>query len=255
MKITDKTSNILYYSGIVLLTIGAFGLTFAAFFAIIGFPIFIVGLIFVLVSLKKTWKQRLISIGLFIIGIIAFWPIWRGINTVGPEVFLIPENYRGRVNIIYKKGCGINLEKSDEGLVYKIPNDGILLLDKDQKYGFIDHTYYLIDQNGNRTELPKMDVRDFNEVWNVEKNPNESPRDKLGIFHWGRTGSIGKMIDENEEVSNPDDLYTYSEFYVSTYTDLTERFYFKYERNFDSIRDDKIEKYKIYTVPKSVHKK
>ena len=136
MKMTDKTSNILYYSGLILLAIGAFGLTFAAFFAIIGLPVFVIGVILVLVSLKKTWKQRLIPIGIFIVSIIAFWPIWRGINTVGPEVFLIPENYRGRVNIIYKEGSGIKLEKTKEGLVYEIPNDGILILDKEQKYGF-----------------------------------------------------------------------------------------------------------------------
>ena len=252
MKMNNKTSNILYYSGLILLAIGAFGLTFAAFFAMIGLPIFIVGLILVLVSLKKTWKERLFPIGLFLIGIVAFWPIWRAMNTVGPETFLIPENYRGRVNIIYKEDCGIKLEKPKEGLVYKIPNDGILILDQEQKYGFIDHEYYLVSQNGKRTELPKMDVRDFNEEWTSEKNPNEPPRDQLGVFHWGRTGSMGKMIDENGEISNKDDLYTFSEFYVSTYSDLTERFDFKYERKFDSIRDNKIEKCKINTVPNSI---
>jgi len=238
---TDRTSNTFYYIGLVLLAIGAFGLTFAAFFAIIGLPIFVAGLIFVLISLNKSWKKRLIPIGIFIISILAFWPIWKAINSVGPEVFLIPENYRGRVNIIYKEGCGIELKKNHEGLVYKVPNDGILIIDKEQEFGFIDHTYYLVDKTGKRTELPKMDVRDFNEEWTLEKNPIEPPRDKLGIFHWGRTGSMGKMIDEHGKVSNEDELYTYSEFYVSTYTDLTEKFEFVYEQKFDSIRNKKLE--------------
>ena len=236
-----KTSNILFYSGISLLAIGAFGLTFAAFFAMIGMPIFVIGIVLILIS-KKTWKQKLIPIGLFIVGIIAFWPIWRNINTVGPETFLIPNDYRGRVNIIHKKNCGILLEKTENGLIYEIPNDGILLLSNDQKYGFIDHKYYLIDKNGKKTELPKMDVRDFNEKWTLEKNPNEPPRDKLGVFHWGRTGSIGEMIDHNGDISNESDLYTFNEFYISTYSDLTERFNFKYERKFDSIRNIKIKK-------------
>jgi membrane-bound ClpP family serine protease len=61
MKMTEKTSNILFYSGLILLTIGAFGLTFAAFFAIIGLPVFIVGIILVLASLKKTWKTTTYS--------------------------------------------------------------------------------------------------------------------------------------------------------------------------------------------------
>lgn len=238
---TEKTSNILFYCGLILLAVGAFGLTFAAFFAVIGLPIFAVAIVLVLVSVKKTWKQRLIPIGLFIIGIIAFWPIWRATKTIGPETFLIPQNYRGRVNIIFKEGCGSQLEKTDEGLVYKIPDDGILILDDKQKYGFIDHKYFLVDHDGNRTELPKMDIRDFNEEWTTEINPHEPPRDKLGVYHWGRTGSMGEMIDEDGEITNEDDLYTFSEFYISTYNDLTEKFEFKYERKFDSIRDLKIE--------------
>ncbi|MDK7375589.1 MULTISPECIES: phage holin family protein [Weeksella] len=121
---TDKTSNILYYIGLTLFAIGAFGLTFAAFFAIIGLPIFIIGLILVLSSLKKSWKQRLIPIGLFIIGIVAFWSIWREINSVGPEVFLIPENYRGRVNIVYKKSF------EHEGTTYSTLDDYAVIIMK-----------------------------------------------------------------------------------------------------------------------------
>lgn len=241
---TNKASNIFYYTGLFLLVIGAFGLTYAAFFALTGLPIFIVGLILVLTSLKKSWKQRLIPVGILIIGVIVFWPIWRVINSVGTEVFLIPDNYRGRVNIIYKKGCGIELKRNDEGLVYKIPNDGLLILDKEQKFGFIDHSYYLVDGNGNRTELPKMDVRDFNEEWTLEKNPNEPPRDKLGIFHWGRTGSMGKMMDEKGNISNQAELYTFSEFYVSTYSDLFNRFNFKYEKEFELLKETKLAKCK-----------
>lgn len=244
MKMTEKTSNILYYGGLILLAIGAFGLTFAAFFAIIGLPVFIVGLILVLVSLKKTWKQRLIPIGLFILGIVAFWAIWTQINTVGPEVFLIPEDYRGRVNIIFKEGCGQDITRTEEGITYNIPDNGILILDAEQEFGIIQHTYYLVDKNGNRTELPKMDVRDFNEEWTTEKNPNEPSRDKLGVFHWGRTGSQGKNIDQEGNVTNENELHTFSEFYVSTYNDLTERFDFKYERQFDSLRDKELEKCK-----------
>ena len=237
---TDKTSNILYYCGLILLTIGAFGLTFAAFFAIIGLPIFIIGLILVLVSLKKTWKQRLIPIGLFIIGIVAFWPIWRVINTVGPEAFLIPENYQGRVNIIFKEGCGKELEKTEKGIIYKIPNDGILIIDSELKTGFIEHSYFYVDNEGNRTEIPKMDVRDFNEEWALEKSPNEPPRDQLGIFYWGRSGSIGSITNEKGEVTNNDEQYDFLEFYVSTYSDLSEKFGFRYDQKFDSIKTEKL---------------
>ena len=234
-----KTSNILFYIGIFLLAIGAFGMTFASFFAIIGLPIFVVGIILVLFS-KKTWKQKLILIGIFVVSIISFWPIWTSYNSVGPETFLIPDKYRGRVNIIHKENCGILLKKTDEGLIYEIPNDGILLLRNEQEYGFIEHNYYLLNKSGIRTELPKMDVRDFNEKWTTEKNPNEPSRDKLGVFHWGRTGSTGITRNEKGIQTNQDEQYSYSEFYISTYSNLTEKFNFKYKRKFDSIRDIKI---------------
>lgn len=243
MKMTDKISNILFYIGIALLLVGAFGLTFAAFFAFIGLPVFAVGLVLILIT-RKPWKHKLITIGIFIGSILIFWPIWTQINSVGPEIFLIPEDYRGRVNIIFKEGCGQEITRTEEGLIYSIPDNGILILNAEQKFGIIEHTYYLVDKNGNRTELPKMDVRDFNEKWTTEKNPDEPPRDKLGVFHWGRTGSQGKNIDEEGNVTNENELHTFSEFYVSTYNDLTERFDFKYERQFDSLRDEEFEKCK-----------
>ena len=237
---TDKTSIILFYTGLISLAIGAFGLTFAAFFAIIGLPIFIVGIILVLASQKKTWKQRLIPVGIFIIGIAVFWPIWRAINTVGPETFLIPKNYHGQVNIIFKEGCGTQLEKTGEGIIYKIPNDGILIIDNELKTGLIEHSYFYVDNAGIRTEIPKMDVRDFNEEWTLEKNPNEPPRDKLGVFHWGRTGSTGSVINDKGEVTNKNEQYDFLEFYVSTYSDLSEEFGFKYRNQFDSTKTKKL---------------
>jgi hypothetical protein len=98
----------------------------------------------------------------------------------------------------------------------------------------------LVDSNENRAELPKMDVRDFNEEWTLEKNPNEPPRDKLGVFDWGTTGSNGQTIDKNGKVINEDELYTYYEFYVSTYNDFQKTFDYEHEQKFDSIRDVKL---------------
>lgn len=90
-----------------------------------------------------------------------------------------------------------------------------------------------------------MDVLDFNEEWTTEKNPNEPPRKKLGVFHWGTVGSTGKIIDDNGKVKNEDDFYTFQELYVSAYEDLTDKFDFIYERKLDSIRDAKLKICKV----------
>ncbi|MFA7445703.1 MAG: hypothetical protein WCY89_07115 [Flavobacteriaceae bacterium] len=232
--------------GIIFIVIGTLSITlspFTLYFYYLPLIIFIIGILILWFSKRKIKSKIILTILPFLFyGIFTF--LWVKFNTVAPETFLIPENYRGRVNIIYKENCGQFLEKTKEGFIYYIPEDGILLLSNEQKYGFITHEYYMVDENGNKTILPKMDVRDFNEEWTLEKNPNEPPRDKLGVFHWGRTGSIGKMIDANGNETNKDEQYTFKEFYISTYNDLEDKFNFKYEREFDSIRDSKLEKCK-----------
>lgn len=222
------------------MTIGAIGLTILAFFYIIGLPLFVIGLILVLAS-KQTRKQKLKPISIIVLYIIVFWLDWKMFNSVGPEIFLIPSDYRGKVNVIFKEGCGIRPEKSSNGTIYRIPEDGILILDAKQEYGFIEHSYLFEDEQGKRTEIPKMDVRNFNEEWTVELNPNEPSREKLGVFHWGRTGSIGKKIDANGNVTNQNELYSFTEFYISNYRDLSQKYNFKYDLKFDSLKKSKLE--------------
>ena len=153
----------MYYFGLLLLAIGSLGLTIFSFFSVFGLPIFILGVILVMLSNEKTRKQRIISISIFGIGILSFWPIWRSMKTVEPEVFLIPKHFQGKVNVIFSKGCGEQLEKTEEGLVYHIPKDGILMIDGELKTGFINHSYFYVDSLGKRTEIEKMFVSDFNE--------------------------------------------------------------------------------------------
>lgn len=232
--------------GIIFIVIGTLSITlspYTLYFYYLPLIIFFIGILILWFSKRKIHSKIIWTISPFLFyGVFTF--LWVKFNTKASETFLIPENYRGRINIIYKENCGQLLEKTKDGFIYHIPEDGILLLSNEQKYGFITHEYYLVDKNGNKTILPKMDVRDFNEEWTLEKNPNEPPRDKLGVFHWGRTGSIGKMIDANGNETNKDEQYTFQEFYVSTYNDLKDKFNFKYEREFDSITDSKLEKCK-----------
>jgi len=240
---TKKGNDIKYVFGIVLLTIGVIGLTFMAFFMFIGLPIFIIGLILLLLS-NKSLKEKLITIGTYAMCIFLFWFIWNRVSTIGPETFHIPNEYRGKVVIIFKPGCGEQLPKTKEGYQYEIPNDGILILDQELKTGFIDHSYKYIQSNGRTIEIPMMDVRDFNEEWTLTKNPNEPSRDKLGVFHWGRTGSIGDMVDANGKALNKDDQYDFQEFYISTYNELKDKFGLKYGQEFDERINHKLEQCK-----------
>lgn len=229
---TETTKDIKYSIGITLLTLGAIGLTFFAFFAFIGLPVFLIGIVLLLLS-KKSIKRKLIILGSFGILIVSFWFVWNRIKTVGPEIFNIPIDYNGKVVLIFKPGCGEELLKSKNGYVYNIPKDGIMIINKELKTGFIDHQYRYVSNTGEIKELPKMDVRDFNEEWTLTKNQNEPSRNKLGIFHWGRTGIVGDMVDANGKIINKNQQYDFQEFYVATYEELDSKFGFKYDKEFD----------------------
>jgi hypothetical protein len=153
------------------------------------------------------------------------------LDTLPKEVFLIPEDYRGTVNIIYGQKCGAKLNVENDTITYNIPKDGILIISNEYKSGYIDHTYYFVDKEGNKKLIDKMDVRDFNEEYTTEKNPHEPPRNKLGIFNWGRIG--GYENSKNESC-------TFQEFNVSTYEDLEEKYGVIYVTKFDSIRENRI---------------
>lgn len=232
--------------GIIFIVIGTLSITlspYTLYFYYLPLIIFFIGILILWFSKRKIQSKIIWTISPFLFyGVFTF--LWVKLNTVALEIFLIPENYRGRVNIIYKENCGQFLEKTKEGFIYHIPEDGILILSNKQEYGFITHQYYLVDKKGNKTLLPKMDGRDFNEKWTLEQKLNEPPRDKLGIFNWGRTGSVGKIIDANGNETNKDEQYTFKEFYISTYNDLEGKFDSKYEREFDSIINSKLKKCK-----------
>lgn len=231
--------------GILLIVLGTLSITlspYTLYFYYLPLIILIVGIILIWLTNFKT----IIKIT-YTISPILFYSIytylWTLQNTLPPEIFLIPEDYRGKVNILYKSNCGELLTEIDNKLIYKIPNDGILILKGEQEFGFINQEFFLIDKSGKKTKIPKMDVRDFNEEWTLEKNQKEPSRDQLGVFHWGRTGTYGETIDsKGKKVDNYKEC-TFQEFYISTYNDLTKKFGFNYEQKFDSIREAKLKEY------------
>ena len=149
-------------------------------------------------------------------------------NNVPPETFLIPIDFRGKIHVHFNMPCGLSKEKEKGRRVYKIPLNGILLTQFNDKQGYIDQQYFLVDKNGGKTLLPNLSVHDYNEEWTTEKNPNEPSRDILGVFHAGRVSSEGSY-----------------EFYVSTYRQLRDSFDFHYDERFDSLEQKLLDSCRI----------
>ncbi|WP_394751243.1 DUF6843 domain-containing protein [Spongiimicrobium salis] len=224
----QKTSDILFYLGITLLLIGAFGLTFAAFFAIIGLPVAIGGVILILFS-KRKLKTKVLWILGSIVGIIAFWQIWIKINTVAPETYLIPKDFNGKIKIIYGLECGTKPKIENGRRVLVIPNDGILFVDYEFKSGIIDHEYYLIDKNGKRIKLEPYE--------NYEDGTKNIP----GIRFRASGNFPGEMPNGGFSSESPLTVH-YSELQVIG--DSTVQYDVKKDQNFDAIVRARIEKCK-----------
>jgi len=150
----QKTNDILFYFGIALLFIGAVGLTFTAFFTLLGLPIFLTGIILILLTKRKS-KTKILWILGCTIGIVLFWPIWNKINAVAPETYLVPESFSGKIKIIYGLECGVDPKVENGRKILEIPDDGILFVNYEFKSGIVDHEYYIIDENGGIDLLPK----------------------------------------------------------------------------------------------------
>lgn len=210
----------LFVIGAILTTIGAAVSTFATFFLyfyLLPLWVFLAGIVLIWLSDKRTKAKilwSLIPIAVFV----AYQFSWHQFNKVPQETFLIPKDYKGKVHVHFNKECGQAAESERGRRLYKIPDHGILLTQFKDKQGFIDQQYYLVDENGTKTLLPQLDVRDYNEEWTLGKNPKEPSRDILGVFHAGRVSGEGSY-----------------EFYVTTYRHLRDSFGFEYDKQFDSL--------------------
>ncbi|WP_282081429.1 DUF6843 domain-containing protein [Aquimarina algiphila] len=218
----QRTSNILFNIGIAFLILGGIGLTFMAFFTFIGLPIFIIGIILISLSKKKI-KTKIIWIFSMITLVVLFWPIWIKINTEKPETYLIPENYSGKIIIVYGEDCGIEPLIENGRRVLEIPNNGILIIKPEFEGGIIDHKYYFVNKNKERTK--------------IERYENDSDRTQHvpGIRLIGSGGIGGIMIDGSSSTESPLAIrYTEFEVYQDTLTDYNS----KEEQKFNSLMKD-----------------
>jgi hypothetical protein len=139
--------------------------------------------------------------------IIYLWlfTIVMGCKNPEPETYLIPEGFKGRVNIIFNQPKGVPAKYENGRRIYQVPIDGILLTQFKDEYGIIDHKYYYIDGRGN-----KKGLRIFNYEYNKDGTTKWIIKDghEVGVFFDGTTGAYG-----NGNIK-------YQEFRVSDYFSL-----------------------------------
>jgi hypothetical protein len=190
-----------------------------------GFAFLALGTILVLFSRQK-WYYQLIAIGLPL-GYVGFSIL----NAFArPETFLIPEDFKGVVYIIYDERIGE--PKEFEGLrrVYKIPETGVLFTKFKQTQGIHNRKFYYVSKNGDRKELGILDYREYNEKYTVNPRPTEPPRDSLAVFT--PEVSFDLLLKTN---------YYYTTFTIGKYQDI-KAWNYLYPEYIDSLRQVKAKK-------------
>jgi hypothetical protein len=192
-----QTRMSIYKIGLVL-TILSWLVCLNPYWIIFAGPVFLSGLFIVWLS-KARLKAKLLTT---ILPLLLWYPglvslMFLGSKRMTPEIFLIPNDFRGTITLIYNEPCGQTIPKVDGRLIYKIPDNGVMILKNVFETGIIDQEYYFVDDNWNKIEkIPILIQQDYNEKYTLEKNKNEPPRNKVGLFLLG-TGSGSTFMNYN----------------------------------------------------------
>ena len=153
---TKQKNKILRYVGLTVLLIGitlnilmflSYSWPSYFYFILCG-----IGVILIFLSFGLRRLSRLIQIAIaavpFVIGFIYF-----EINSASDDIFLIPEDYRGQVLILYGQENGQPKEFENGWRIYRIPENGVLRTKFKLKGNYINNSsskYFLVDKDGNR---------------------------------------------------------------------------------------------------------
>ena len=136
-----------------------FGIIITIFFsAIIGFlnigilfvfgiPILglFLGLGLVLFS-KEKLKLKFISICIPIPTIVlTFLIFYFSLPRAETEVFFIPQNFRGKIAVIYNQNCGQPLSRENNKRIYDVSKTNIFITSESKTLGLLDRQFYFVD--------------------------------------------------------------------------------------------------------------
>ncbi|MDQ3634749.1 MAG: DUF6843 domain-containing protein [Aridibacter sp.] len=165
-----------------------------------GIPIIglLIGIILVWISRESVKSKLVLTVLPVPIILISFILFYIFLPKAQPETFLIPQNYRGEIQIIFDEQCGQELKYIDGRRIYEFSNDGLIITKASQTFGVVDREFYLINEYGNRTELPELHWSNFDkekEDWHWIFSSNELSKDMVGVF-WAYHNSFSFMISD-----------------------------------------------------------
>lgn len=185
--------NIKYGLGLTLVIIGLV-ICIPIYFIVIGFPVFIVGVILIAISKKKA-LTKLLAIFLPFLGFVLVWVVgYYLFLKPTPLTFLIPEGFSGYIRIVDNEECGVSPKKEEGRLVLEVPANGFLIVNK--KFGGrgVDNKYYYKDQAGNRKEAANIETD-----WDATVGVRSDGEGSIGSFDVSYSIPYIKLIVLNPE--------------------------------------------------------
>lgn len=205
-KKTFRERSVLFKVGLILIIIcsaitGFFNIAVLYWF---GIPLFglLTGLIFIWLANENVKTKILSTLLPLPIICFSFFLFYLLLPKAESESFLIAQNFRGQLEIVFGEPCGqsINYEKGRR--IYHIPDSGILIINAKQMMGAIDRKFHLVDENGNKTKLPEFHWSEFekekNDLHWMFSNTKLS-KDLVGVF-WAYTNRFSFVISNYSSI-------------------------------------------------------
>ena len=195
----------LLWVGLGLMCAGVALTALLFFLFLISVPIFLLGLVLVLVSGQPLWRKALAVLFPFVAWVGIALGAWALAPRELAATFLIPEGFEGTIMLVKNEPCGPPPEYENGHRLYRVPANGLLITrdtvpNRQHPYydwpnkGYFqqpDNAYFLVDRQGHR-------LRELTEV-NAATHPTSNPdptsslrnvgRDELAAFYDSPMGS------------------------------------------------------------------
>lgn len=165
---------------------------------LLGTPLFVL-----LAGLVLVWFSRVglrfkiicscLPIPLFLAGFITFYHL---LPRAEPETFLLPDQFRGQIEIIFDEKCGEDIPHELGRRIYRFPESGVLIVNGPRTYGVIDRRFMLVDQHGNKSRIPEFHWSDIEQEkldWHWFLSHSGLTADTVGVF-WAYQSSFSFIV-------------------------------------------------------------
>lgn len=172
-----------------------------------GTPFLGLGVGILLIWLSRIGREAklLFSLSPFALIIVSFF-LFLYIRTAEGEMFLIPANHRGEIEVFYDEPCGEPPRYEGGRRLYALSPEGVLFTQATKNDGFLNRKFYLIGEDGHREAIPQFGRQNF-ETEKKERGMNtgvdrqELTKETVGVFwaygretYYTSRNSIGYIV-------------------------------------------------------------